>query len=236
MTAGGTRNWEQINKDLATTSFSGRAYTRDAEQAGGDTVLAVLATLAFEETVAAPATQRIANPASENCLQQGGTLRIEHGDGGQYHGVCYFEDNLQCEEWALMRGECPVGGVKVTGYTTDATRYCAITGGEYAITANSGRPDEQGVCTLPGGVQCDAAGFYNGKCDASTGKQPNASGLTLAPPIPEVCNGMAQALAEALLRERSDNVEVTQSDQPVPMTGVATGAEGTACRDRQRDG
>jgi len=35
----------------------------------------------------------------------------------------------QCEEWAMARGECPVGGVKVSGYNTSAARYCAITGG-----------------------------------------------------------------------------------------------------------
>ena len=115
---------------------------------------------------------------------------------------------------------------------TPAATYCAITGGTYAVTSNSGQPDEQGTCTLPGGVQCDATEYYDGKCDASTGKMPNTSGLALAPPAAEVCNGMAQALAEALLRANTQhaNVEVTQSDQPVPMTDVATGAEGTGCR------
>lgn len=40
----------------------------------------------------------IANPASQNCLEQGGTLSLEErGDGGQF-GVCCFEDNRQCEE------------------------------------------------------------------------------------------------------------------------------------------
>ena len=111
-------------------------------------------------------TVGMANPASANCAQQGGTLAIEErGDGGQY-GVCYFEDNRQCEEWALMRGECPIGGVKVTGYVTPAARYCAITGGEYAITASSGADDEQGTCTFKDGGQCDAWDYYNGKCDA----------------------------------------------------------------------
>lgn len=47
----------------------------------------------------------MANPASQNCVNQGGTLTIEErGDGGQF-GVCTFEDNLQCEEWALLRGD-----------------------------------------------------------------------------------------------------------------------------------
>ena len=62
----------------------------------------------------------IANPASQNCLEQGGTLSFEElGDGGQF-GVCYFEDNRQCEEWALMRGDCPAVGLKVTGFITSA--------------------------------------------------------------------------------------------------------------------
>ena len=56
----------------------------------------------------------IANPASVNCINKGGTLSIQkRGDGGEY-GVCIFEDNRQCEEWALFRGECPAGGKKVT--------------------------------------------------------------------------------------------------------------------------
>ncbi|MCR4406900.1 MAG: DUF333 domain-containing protein [Anaerolineae bacterium] len=58
---------------------------------------------------------QIANPASENCIKQGGTLMIQkRGDGGEY-GVCVFEDNRQCEEWAMLRGDCPVGGIKITG-------------------------------------------------------------------------------------------------------------------------
>src|SRR5262245_52405113 len=46
------------------------------------------------------AAQQRANPASENCVAQGGRLVIETaGDGGEF-GVCLFEDNRQCEEWA----------------------------------------------------------------------------------------------------------------------------------------
>ena len=84
-----------------------------------------------------PANQS-ANPASVICAQKGGELRIERrGDGGAY-GVCVFTDNRQCEEWAMLRGQCPVGGLRVTGYVTPAARYCAITGGRYAIVAGSG--------------------------------------------------------------------------------------------------
>lgn len=105
------------------------------------------------------------NPASVNCTDKGGTLVIEKdGSGGEY-GVCVFEDNRQCEEWALMNGECPEGGLKITGYITDAAIYCAITGGEYAITGNSGADDEQGTCTFSTGNSCDVWDYYNGKCE-----------------------------------------------------------------------
>ncbi len=115
----------------------------------------------------APAAQPIigmANPASVNCTEKGGTLNIEQrGDLGQI-GVCYFEDNRQCEEWALFNGACPVGGLKVTGYTTEAARFCAITGGQYAITGNSGAADEQGTCTFSAGKNCNVWDYYNGTC------------------------------------------------------------------------
>ena len=121
-----------------------------------------------ETSPAATQPAQIANPASQNCIDQGGTLQIEErGDGGQI-GVCYFEDNRQCEEWALMNGACPAGGVKVTGYVTPAARYCAITGGTYAVTGESNTEDEQGTCTLPDGGVCDAWDYYNGVCTSET--------------------------------------------------------------------
>jgi len=52
-----------------------------------------------------PGTTQIANPASENCIAKGGKLDIVDGPDGQY-GMCTLPDGTQCEEWALMRGEC----------------------------------------------------------------------------------------------------------------------------------
>ena len=114
--------------------------------------------------VGAFAQVQLANPASQNCVARGGTLKIERRpDGGQF-GVCVFTDNYQCEEWAMFRGECPVGGLRVTGYITPAARYCAITGGRYTVVAKSGAADEQGACALPGGKACDAGAYYAGTC------------------------------------------------------------------------
>lgn len=121
------------------------------------------------DSISQPATNDkhpsyLPNPASANCIKKGGEVLIEkRGDGGEY-GICLFEDNRQCEEWAMLRGNCPVGGIKVTGYVTPAAQYCAITGGEYTIRANSNKENEQGTCAFKNGVKCDAWEYYDGKC------------------------------------------------------------------------
>ena len=112
---------------------------------------------------AAP-TVAIANPASANCAQVGGLLRIEARPDGAEFGVCYFDDNRQCEEWALLRGDCPVGGRKVTGYVTQGGRFCAITGGSYTSTGTDASGQEMGLCTLLDGSECDATAYYEGTC------------------------------------------------------------------------
>lgn len=106
----------------------------------------------------------IANPASVNCINKGGTLSIQkRSDGGEY-GICIFKDNRQCEEWALFRGDCPVGGRKVKGYATPAAQYCVIAGGSYKATAQNNTDNEQGTCTFNNGKSCDAWDYYSGRC------------------------------------------------------------------------
>ncbi|AEI76279.1 hemolysin [Cupriavidus necator N-1] len=48
------------------------------------------------------------NPASINCTQRGGKLQIVSTPAGQ-SGICTFPSGKQCEEWALMRGQCTPG-------------------------------------------------------------------------------------------------------------------------------
>ncbi|MET0917455.1 MAG: DUF333 domain-containing protein [Burkholderiales bacterium] len=119
----------------------------------------------FLKTAAnAPNSSGLANPASQNCGAKGGTLTIEKNAKGDQFGVCLFADNMQCEEWAMLRGDCRTGGIKVTGYVTPAARYCAIAGGTYAITSGSNTPKEHGTCTFKDGKSCDASAYFAGTC------------------------------------------------------------------------
>ena len=91
----------------------------------------------------------LANPASTNCIDKGGNLVIQTDPNGGQYGLCYFEDNRACEEWALMRGDCPVGGMKTTGYDTDEQKFCAWVGGQ--TTTNVGdncKFNDGSVCAL----------------------------------------------------------------------------------------
>jgi putative hemolysin len=99
----------------------------------------------------------LANPASEYCIKAGGTLQSEtRGDGGEY-SICNFEDDQSCEEWALFRKQCPVGGVKTIGYDNPEEVYCVQIGGQTTAVSDS-------KCTLPGGKVCSNLDLYNGKC------------------------------------------------------------------------
>lgn len=110
----------------------------------------------------------IANPASKNCIDKGGSLTMKKNKNGEY-GVCFFDDNRQCEEWALLRGQCPVGGVKITGYDNDAEAYCAITGGEV-----SGVGTETPMCKRIDGTLCNAQSNLDGECPDPNDQNPNA--------------------------------------------------------------
>jgi len=113
----------------------------------------------------------IANPASTNCIQQGGTLEMKKNKNGEY-GVCFFEDNRQCEEWALLRGQCPVGGLKITGYENDAEIYCAITGGQV-----EGVDTPVPMCKRVDGTYCNAQANLDGECPDLNDPNPSAGNI-----------------------------------------------------------
>jgi hypothetical protein len=106
----------------------------------------------------------LANPASANCEKQGGRVNIKSKSDGSQYGLCYFDDNRACEEWAMLRGDCPVGGRKTTGYDTIAQEFCAWSGGQtFAV------PDA--VCTFKDGSTCPAEAFYAGTCRSRENKE-----------------------------------------------------------------
>lgn len=113
-------------------------------------------TASTSEDSSASSQSALANPASVNCAKEGGTSVIMNGPNGQY-GLCQFEDDQACEEWALFRGQCPVGGVKTTGYDTIEQKYCAWVGGKTLAVPNA-------QCTLPSGKTCSDTAVYNGTC------------------------------------------------------------------------
>lgn len=54
----------------------------------------------------------LANPAAENCINQGGTLKpVEFKEGTD--SLCVFDDNSSCWEWDLYRGDCKKGDLKI---------------------------------------------------------------------------------------------------------------------------
>lgn len=102
--------------------------------------------------------ENMANPASLNCKNKGGTTIIQSLQDGAQFGLCQFSDNMACEEWAMMRGECPVGGIKTTGYDNMGQKYCAWLGGQTFAVPNS-------QCKFPDGHTCATDALWAGNCN-----------------------------------------------------------------------
>jgi putative hemolysin len=66
---------------------------------------------AVEPAGAAPGAAGIANPASVNCEERGGTLELREEPAGTV-GICVFDDGSRCEEWRYFRGECAPGACR----------------------------------------------------------------------------------------------------------------------------
>ena len=187
-------------------------------------LLAALALLTA--THAALAQTTLANPASVHCRDLGGSSRIERTPRGDQYGVCVFQDNRQCEEWALLRGQCPAGGLRVTGYVTPAARYCAITGGSYTISSASNSATEQGDCKLPDGRVCSAASHFDGSCAAAAAAAPIRAQFS--------CAG-GKTVEAAFFNAAPSHVELVLSDGrrlTLPQTMSASGARYASADER----
>lgn len=66
----------------------------------------------------------LSNPATVYCLSQGGKFSMRKALDGSTEGYCELQNNIQCEEWAYYRGDCPSGakqGKSATSTTETAT-------------------------------------------------------------------------------------------------------------------
>lgn len=97
-------------------------------------LLAVLCAGALPLAACRSTSPEVSNAASLNCVDKGGQQRME-----DQLGLCVFPDERQCEQWAMLRGDCPRGGIPVSGYSTAFERHCAIRGGSLL----------RGTCALP---------------------------------------------------------------------------------------
>ncbi|HSQ27855.1 MAG TPA: DUF333 domain-containing protein [Anaerolineales bacterium] len=79
----------------------------------------------------------LANPASQHCEQNGGTIQIRSDSAGGQYGVCVFADGTQCEEWAFYRGECSPGNAAPPGGTGNQHTYTNSTLG-FSLDAPAG--------------------------------------------------------------------------------------------------
>lgn len=61
------------------------------------------------------------NPASINCNKVGGESVTRTLANGDQLGVCVFKDGTECDEWALMRGDCHAPVAKAEATSTPAT-------------------------------------------------------------------------------------------------------------------
>jgi putative hemolysin len=59
-----------------------------------------------ENVPASQSNTKIANPASQYCIDQGFNLTIQTASDGSQTGYCVFPNGNVCEEWQFYRGEC----------------------------------------------------------------------------------------------------------------------------------
>jgi putative hemolysin len=148
--------------------------------------------------------QNMPNPASVNCEKQGGTLKIVTDADGQ-KGICTLPDGTECDEWAYMRGECPLkactmeaklcpDGSSVGRQGPDcefaacpspnasmpnpASVFCTANGGTFKIVTEEA--GQRGICTLPDGTECDEWAYMRGECPVKDCPQ-------IMPPGPNFC-------------------------------------------------
>ena len=107
----------------------------------------------------------MANPASVNCGNIGGTTQIMSNPDGSQYGMCTFPNGTTCEEWALFNDHVCKPYVQAAttpaaiGMANPASVNCGNIGGTTQIMSN---PDgsQYGMCTFPNGTTCEEWALY----------------------------------------------------------------------------
>lgn len=100
-------------------------------------------------SVACQQNDQIANPASEFCEEQGGTVEIVTDDAGNESGICRLPDGTDIDEWEYYRQYHSDEGA---GLANPAAVFCEEQGG---VTSGDER-----MCELPDGTVVDAWDYY----------------------------------------------------------------------------
>ncbi|MGM5483063.1 MAG: putative hemolysin [Nanobdellota archaeon] len=109
----------------------------------------------------------IANPASEYCIEQGGSLNIIDTPNGQ-KGMCTLSSGQICEEWSYFRGECPENE---TNIKSDLAKNCEDNGGKWLEQFNE--------CEGIGNESCQEMGGNFNQCASACRNDPNATVCTM---------------------------------------------------------
>lgn len=104
------------------------------------------------------------NPASTNCIDNGGGEQNLYDVDGNQWAVCTFADGSACEEWALLRGECSKG--ETLAFITNCKKSHGVYKG-YHIDTTKVDGAIQGfyyTCQYADGSVCFEDDYYNDKC------------------------------------------------------------------------
>lgn len=72
----------------------------------------LISDIKIEDQVSEKENLSLANPAAVFCKEMGYRYEIRQDPKGNQYGVCIFDDNTECEEWAFYRKECGVSYLK----------------------------------------------------------------------------------------------------------------------------
>jgi putative hemolysin len=106
----------------------------------------------------------LANPASTNCIDNGGCEQNLYDVDGNQWAVCSFADGSACEEWAFLRGECSKGGT--VAFITDCEKKNGVYKGHHidSTNVNGAIQGFYYTCQYTDGSICFEEDYYKGEC------------------------------------------------------------------------